>query len=879
MVNNPSVQTLSLDDESLARLQAIREQGGDSLLTQDESNALEAAFKPPELQGDFLENLAEKMDETDLAQIALEIIRRLDWDQHSRKDWQRREAQGVRLLGVADRTQDRVEDFNETDQDRDAAADEGEDEPPPGFSRVHHPLLIEACTQFQARAIAELWPPDGPVKTQVLGNSTPQRQEQADRVQGFLNYQYEQLLPDAYLQEDQALFRLPLSGSIFKKAFYDPFLKAPNLAVVEPEWFVVPYTAVDLRTAPRYTHVIKQSQNYVKKLMKAGWYRDIDLVIPIERRDEQTVRAAIDDAESTYPVFFAEDQRHTLLEMHVDWDLPGYEDKDENGEATGIGLPYVITVDRDSIKCLSIRRNWEEHDPEKRKRIWFVHKKFLPGLGFYGFGLVHAIGSLTKAARGALRALLDSAVRNNLQGGFKSRDIKLKGGDTPIAMGEFREVETSLDDIRKGLMPLPFHEPSETLFKLLGHLEEIGQRFANITEAMVGEGDTNVPVGTTLARIEQGSKVFSAIHKRLHQAAAQEFKILAELDAEYLPQRYPYDVAGETREVMAADFDDRIDVMPASDPNIVSSTQRLAQAQFLAERAAAHPDLYDARAVESRLLESARILGIDEVLPDKEDAPRMGPVEENLAMLVGKPIKVWPDQDHQAHQMVHAAWFQQMQAQAMQNPQDKALATQLQNLQGVYLAHQAEHIAWAYLIQMSQAMQVQLPASPLLTDKEKEQQPQPPVNPQQENMLAMMAAQATQLMAQQQASQQPQDPRVAQAAAEAQRKDMEASRTQDRQDALAHAEIQRQDMKVLHEMNRNNLQQQHELYQRALGQGQEQALAAQGQAHDQALAANQQGHQQALDIGSQMHDQALAAQQQGFEQSQAEREPSPGEPA
>ncbi len=759
-------QGQEIDPDELARIQNMAEQGGEDILTEDEAAVLYAAQDQKGDPSEHGANLAEFLDEGTLGVIAQDVIQWYDWDEQSRADWKEREAKGIKKLGVSENTEGGASFA--------------------GAAKTVHPLLAEACVQFQARAIAELWPAGGPVKTVVLGESTPERDEQAARVQGYMNYQYTKLMPGAFTEEDLLLFRLPFSGSVFVKPHYDPLLEKVVRRFIDPNYFVVPYTATDLPTAPRYTHVILESTNTAKKKMAAGYYRQVDLLQPYEDTDDsgstQAVRDEIDAAEGRERVSMSNDQRHTMLEMHVDYDIPGLEDVDENGEPTGIALPYIITVEKDQWRVLSIRRNWREGDRKKQKRVYFTHRRFLPGLGFYGYGFIHIIGGLGDAATGALRALLDSAHFNNLPGGFRSKDAKLPNGDVTIGPGEWVEVECTAEDLNKTFFKIPYGSPSEALFKLLGLLTEFGQRFASTTEAMVGEAANTGPVGTTLALIEQGMKLFSAIHKRQHEALGEEFAIVAELNAEYLPaEGYPYDVPGESREIFAADFDDRIDVEPVSDPNIVTSTQRIAQAQAEIQLANENPDLYDRRAVHKRFLEALRVPNIDEIMPDRTQVPHMGPVEENVHMLSSQPVKAYPDQDHQAHMIVHQGWF------AGLDPETQ------KRMAPMFYAHQAEHMATMYLLQMQQAVGQQIP---MTAGEDGQAQPLPP---QIENQFAMMAAQAVQLMAQQP---QAPDPQVEAMAADQAREDAIAQADIDRKDAIAAADIHRKDITAMSDIAR-----------------------------------------------------------------------------
>jgi hypothetical protein len=494
-------------------------------------------------------NLAEELDEFQVKGIGKDLIKAYEDDKSSRKDWEDQYSKGLKMLGVV------VEDRND---------------PFPGASGVHHPLMSEAATQFQARAIAEMFPAGGPVKTQIIGKTTDKKIEQAQRVQDFMNFQVTNQISDYFNELDQMLFYLALAGSSFKKLYFDNTLDRICSKFVPAEDFVISYQNTDLETAERYTQVMKISQNEIKKHQISGFYKDVPLMKnQNDNRDSDTVEQTIQRLEGM--TASASDKIHTVLEVHTNLDL----EEDDSG----LALPYIITIDYESQQVLAIRRNWKEDDQLKRKRTYFIHYKYLPGLGFYGFGLIQMIGGLQHASTGALRALLDSAAFANLNGGFRAKGARIEGGDITVSPGEWVEVEAYGDDLRKSFIPLPFKEPSPTLLQLLGVLTESGRRFASIADAMIGDSAGSGPVGTTIALIEQGSKVFSAIHKRLHQAQGREFKLLYELNGEYLDDEYPYDVIGERKVIRKKDFDFAINVVPVSDPNIFSQAQRIALAQ------------------------------------------------------------------------------------------------------------------------------------------------------------------------------------------------------------------------------------------------------------------------------------------------------------
>ena len=592
-------------DMDLANITEMVNSYGVEVLTPEEEELY--TLNNPEQQQDpkHYDNLAEGIEPRVLSKLAQQIETWFDEDESSRDDWRRREAKGVSALGVSERTIGGA-DFE-------------------GASRVVHPLLIEAVTQFHSRALAEMWPADGPVKTKVLGEPTPELNDQAKRVMDYMNYLYLNKMPGAFDEEDKLLFRLPLSGSCFKKLYYCPIAKTFLTRLIEPSDFVVPYSAIDLRTAPRFTHRFYEQLNDIKKKQVAKYYRPgAKITITAQTPDylSNPMKDVIDNTEGLEDNS-TDIQPHTMYEMYADLDLEGYEDPD------GIARPYVVTIDKDEQTVLRIQRNWKPDDEDMTKKICIAHYKYNPGFGFYGFGLYHLIGGLSAAATGALRSLLDAASFSNLQGGYRTRDARIPGDSKPIRPGEWRELNSSADDLKKAFFPLPYKEPSKTLFELMGYLDERGQRFASTTENMVGEANNSAPVGTTLALIEQGSKVFSAIHKRLHIAHAEEFRILHDLNYEYLPDgQYPYHIGDTSVNVMAQDFDGRVDISPVSDPEIISNTQRITQAQAVLDLADKYPDIVNRRIAVTKMLEAVRIPNIEELLLPESQEPTP---EEKLA--------------------------------------------------------------------------------------------------------------------------------------------------------------------------------------------------------------------------------------------------------
>lgn len=653
-------------------------------------------------------NLAEFIDESALGTIGQEVCEAVEADLQSRREWLQRFRKGMELLGV-------IEPSANLGVLRHA-------------KEISHPMIAKALVQYQARAITEFFPPEGPVKTIVLGEKSPEAEAQADRVGGYMNYQLT-VEDRAYFDEaDQGFFLLGLEGSIFKKVYRDALAQKNLSRLVMARDFIVPYTATSLATALRYTHILPYSQNDVVKLQHNGFYLDTPLDVPtgsVAQGQEPAVDAQ-DKLEGKENSDLIEDDRpHLVYEQHCDWDLKGFEHKDEvTGEATGIKLPYIIHVDRDTQKVLAIYRNWREDDPLKLKRIRFAHYKYLPGPGFYGLGLVHVIGGLGAAATGILRLLMVTAAFAGSGGGFKTKDMKMSGG-VELEPGVFKDTEHTHDQLSHGFYQPDFKAPPEALFRVLGLVVEGGDGFASSTEAMTGEAPSTGPVGTMVALIEQGSKVFSGIHKRTHMAAGDEFRMLAELNGEYLPEGgYPYEVPGETREIFPHDFDKRVDVSPVSDPNIFSSVQRIALGQSILQLAKEFPGDVSSTVAVSRMLAALRVPDVEELLINKK-VPRADAVSENALLMIGKPIRAYPDQDHQAHMAVVAAVMQDKQ---LPDPVKAAAA-----------AHYAEHQALYWMAQASQAMQV--PPLPLDLGARPGQPVAAQMDPQVENQLSQRAAQ------------------------------------------------------------------------------------------------------------------------------------------
>jgi hypothetical protein len=588
-------------------------------------------------------NLAEVLDDSVLGELSSDLQSKVREDLESREDWEEAIAKGLGLLGI-------------NYEDRSA--------PFLGASGVTHPLLSEAVTQFQAQAYKEMLPSDGPIKTKILGTPTKETEDQARRVQDFMNYQITEIMEEFDPDTDQMLFYLPLTGSTFKKVYFDETKQRAVSKFVPAEDMLVPYSASDLRTAERVTHVVRMTYNDIRKLQVAGVYRDVEISETDDSEDEGAIQGRADELLGLRPNY--SDDSYTLYECHVDLDLEGFEDTDMEGNPSGIMLPYIVTIDQSSGKVLSISRNFREEDTLKRKRQHFVHFKFLPGFGFYGFGLLHTIGGLSRAATSILRQLIDAGTLSNLPAGFKARGVRIRNDDEPLNPGEFRDIDVPGGDLKNSIIPLPYKEPSATLAQLLGVVVDSGKSFAQVADAKIADMNSQAPVGTTVALIEQGSKIISAIHKRLHYAQKQEFRMLGEIFSEN-PVPYPYFVGNVPPETMQKDFDGRIDILPVSDPNIFSMAQRLSLAQTQLQMAQAAPELHNLREAYRRMYDALNIKNIDAILPEPQEPQPVDPATENGNALKGMPVQAFPQQDHEAHVRAHIPFLANPASQA--NPQ------------------------------------------------------------------------------------------------------------------------------------------------------------------------------------------------------------------
>ena len=576
-------------------------------------------------------NLAELIEDQELGEISSQLTSMYEEDLSSRSEWEEAYTRGLDLLGI--RQEERAEPFQ-------------------GASGVTHPLISESVTQFQAQAYKELLPAGGPVRTQVIGVSNTETEAQASRVKNYMNYMITEVMEEFDPDLDQLLFYLPLSGSAFKKVYYDPALGRGVSRFVQAQDLVVPYSCTDLATSSRITHVLRMSENSIRKLQVAGIYRDIDLS-PDSNEYEDMVREKTSEIEGVSPNNM--DDEYTILEIHTDLDIEGFEDRSADGEETGIKLPYIVTLDHGSGQVLSITRNYDEGDPLKRKRQYFVHYKFLPGLGFYGFGLIHMIGGLGRAVTGILRQLMDAGTLANLPAGFKARGIRIRNDDEPLNPGEFRDIDAPGGDIRASLIPLPFKEPSATLTQLLGSLIDAGRRFVSIADQQISNMNQETPVGTTVAMLERGMKVMSAIHKRLHYAQRNEFRLLARIFSENAV--YPYEPVGASSQIFQQDFDGRIDVLPVSDPNIFSMAQRVALAQTQLQLAQSSPDMHNMYQAMKRMYQALEVQNIDEILPPPQEPVPTDPSIENARALAGNLLQAFEGQDHDAHIQTHIVFF------------------------------------------------------------------------------------------------------------------------------------------------------------------------------------------------------------------------------
>ena len=688
-VDNDKAQEEIVEIENKKAAEVIDTPTGPVEVAMDEMGGAEVSFDPNAVNidptQDHFANLAETLDDGVLDPLGHKMIDQYTEYKESRGDWEDTYRNGLELLGF--KYERRTEPFR-------------------GASGVNHPVLAEAVTQFQAQAYKELLPADGPVRAQILGDITNEKQDQAHRVKDFMNYQIMDQMQEYEPEFDQMLFYLPLSGSTFKKVYYDDLLGRAVSKFVPADDLIVPYSANSLEDAEAIVHVIKMSENELKKQQVSGFYRDIELGQPpitsneLEEKERQLEGITKGSQEDQF----------TILEMHVNLDLEGFEDMGADGEPTEIKLPYIVTIAESNNKILSIRRNFTQDDPTKEKIKYFVQYKFLPGTGFYGFGLIHMIGGLTRTATAALRQLLDAGTLANLPAGFKTRGIRIRDDAQPLQPGEFRDVDAPGGNIKDQFMQLPFKGPDQTLLQLMGVVVNAGQRFASIADSQVGDMNQQAAVGTTVALLERGSRVMSAIHKRLYVGLKQEFKLLAEVFKSYLPAEYPYDVPGAARNVKQTDFDDRIDILPVADPNIFSQTQRISMAQSQLQLAQSNPQVHDLYQAYRSMYEALGVKNINAILPPPVQPQPIDPSLEEIAAMAGKPFQAFPGQDHKAHIDSHLSF---MQSNMVQNSPAVMGALQKNILERISLMAQEQvQLEFQQELMQAQQMQQMLQANP-----------------------------------------------------------------------------------------------------------------------------------------------------------------------
>jgi len=669
---------MGLQDEDLAMMEPdIEIEIEDPESVKIKTGGLEIEIEPGEDGDDFNANLAEDMDEGELTELAGDLIGEYQEDISSRKDWIQTYVDGLELLGM------KVEDRTE---------------PWPGACGVYHPLLSEALVKFQAETMMETFPAQGPVRTQIIGRETPEKRDAAARVKDDMNFQLTEVMVEYRPEHERMLWGLGLAGNAFKKVYYDPSLERQVSMFVPAEDIVVPYGASSLEVSERVTHVMRKTPNELRKLMVGGFYRDVELTEPQDTFDEVEKKIA-----EKMGFRASTDERYKILEMHVDLDLPGYEDKDEDGEPTGIALPYVVTIEKQTQTVLAIRRNWHPDDDTKQKRNHFVHYSYIPGFGFYAFGLIHLIGAFAKSGTSIIRQLVDAGTLSNLPGGFKTKGLRVKGDDTPISPAEFRDVDVASGTIKDNIMTLPYKEPSQVLYSLLGTIVEEGRRFASAADLKISDMSAQSPVGTTLAILERTLKVMSAVQARIHFAMKREFQLLKNIIRDYTPEDYSYEPVDGSRRIKQSDYD-QCDVIPVSDPNAATMSQKVVQYQAVMQLAATAPQLYDLPYLHRQMLEVLGMKNAGKLVPNKEDFKPRDPVTENMDILNNKPVKAFAYQDHEAHITVHMS--------AMQDPKIMKIigqSTTAPQMAAAMQAHIAEHVAFEYRRQIEQQIGVPYP--------------------------------------------------------------------------------------------------------------------------------------------------------------------------
>ena len=776
---------------------------------------------------DFDANLAEFMDEGELDALGNDLVDDFVKDGMDRKDWIKTYIDGLKLLGL--NYEERTEPWQ-------------------GACGVFHPMLTEAVVRFQSEAMMETFPAMGPVKTQIVGETDLLKEESAARVREDMNYQLTEVMSEYRPEHEKMLWSLPLAGSAFKKVYYDPSKGRQMAMFVTAEDIVVPYGASSLESAERVTHVMRKTKNEVLKLQEAGFYRDVDLGEPSMELDDIEKQKAEEQGMTAL-----QDDRFRFLEMHVDLDLAGFEHVNKKGEPTGIALPYVVTLEKATRKVLAIRRNWYEDDELHTKRQHFVHYQYIPGFGFYGYGLIHLIGGYARSATMLIRQLVDAGTLSNLPGGLKSRGLRIKGDDTPIQPGEFRDVDVPSGSIRDNILPLPYKEPSQVLFALFQNIVQEGRAFASSGDMNVSDMSTNAPVGTTLALLERTLKVMTAVQARIHYSMKQEFKLLKVIIADYTPDEYEYDPVDATRRAKKEDYD-AVDVIPVSDPNAATMAQKIVQYQAVLQLAQSAPQLYNLPLLHRQMIEVLGIKNAEKLVPVDDDALPTDPIQENQNVLMGKPVKAFIEQNHQAHIQVHMSAIQNPKIQQMlqMNPAAQAIMA-------AAMAHVNEHVAFEYRLQVEQAMGMALPSE--------EQNKQ--VSPELADQIAMLAAQASQQLLQrdqqaaqqQQAQQKMQDPVVQMQMQELElrKKDLDLKAEKQAADAAAKADQI--------EIEKSRIAAQKEIAAMQVGAT---AAAARDKAQKQQQT---EGMRMGIDIAK---SRAQMAQQRGQQQQQQKQPPKKG---
>jgi hypothetical protein len=766
-----------------------------------------------ELGDDFDSNLAEEMDEGDLQKIASDLLEMVDSDINSRKDWTEMYVKGLDVLGM--KYEERTEPWN-------------------GACGVFSTILTEAAVKFQSETIIETFPAQGPVKTEIIGLIDKVKEEAAERVRDDMNFQLTEVMQEYRPEHERMLYNLGLAGAAFKKVYFDPSLDRQVAMFIPAEDVIIPYGASSAQTAERLTHVMRKTKNEVKRLQVAGFYLDVDLGEPVAIHTDVEKKKAEDQGYS-----LTDDDRFQILEIHVDYDLPGYEDED------GIGLPYIITIERGTSKILGIRRNWLDDDKRKMKRQHFVQYTYVPGFGAYGLGLIHMIGGYARAGTSLIRQLIDAGTLSNLPGGLKARGLRIKGDDTPINPGEFRDVDIPSGSVRDNIMPLPYKEPSQVLAGLLEKITEEGRRLGSIADMNVSDMGANAPVGTTLALLERQLKTMSAVQARVHYSMKQEFKLLRDIIRDHTPDEYSYDPAEGDRKAKRDDYD-MVDVIPVSDPNSATMAQRIMQYQAVIQLAQGAPQIYNLPQLHRQMIEVLGIKNGDKLVPVEDDQTPRDPVSENMSFLTGKPTKAFIYQDHDAHIAVHVSMSQDpvVMSQIGQNPM-------AQQMQAAIMAHVAEHVAFQYRQKLQEQLGATLPAPDAKLDEETEVQ-----------LSKLVAQAATQLLqldkakaAQAQAQQQQQDPIIQMQQQELQIKAQEAQTKAQKVQGELQLKAQELQLKAQEMASKNQPAESPEV----TAMRHQQELAQQNQRHQMELAQAQQTHQQQLSHGGQVS--GLKAQQ------------------